>query len=322
MGEARYFQFPLYALAYGTEAKQRLSEIISYCCLEVGKKESAGMTVKEKKTEAEKLTSKPGGFNQANHDHLALLIGMQILNVCNGNVGTMFHEHEEVGLFLNGMTVKHGPSPLVRIRNDLFWEAVKGEMDYRRFSVMCGVYAVIGSKDYCRVTRDRIRAGAMGYKSAGMMTPEVIAQRKDGAKPLTENQVRRTLDDLECSTLITRVQVSNRKVVFSNRLSRKEITEKVLASETKRVSKLRIFRKEDQELRASIKAVKRPERAPRINRTVTAESPQSNHGINHGSNRFNINLLIETPLTETSLKETGVILPVGVPHPENQQLPW
>lgn len=207
-----YFQFPLYALAYGKEPKQRLSEIISYCCLEVGMKESAGMMLKEKKTAADALSKKPEGFNHTLQNHLALAIGMKILNVCNGNVLTILDEHKAVRQFVYDMTKEHGASPLVRIRNDLFWEALKGQMDYRRFSVLCAVYWIIGSRDYCRGIRGRIISGAMGYKSFGMMTPKLLEQRADGAKPLTENQVRRTLDDLENSSLFVRVQAGKRTV--------------------------------------------------------------------------------------------------------------
>jgi len=310
MGEHTYFQFPLYALAYGQEPAQRLSEIISFCCVDVGRKESADTTLSEKKDEAKKLENKPAGFNPSNKEHLALAIGMKTLNVNNGDAARILREHNAVCAFVNAMASKHGPSPLVRVRTDIFWEALKGQMDYRRFSVLCGTYAIIGSKDVCRVTRDRIRAGAMGYKTAAMMTAEVLAQRTDSAVPLTENQVRRTLDDLEYSSLIFRVQVSNRKVVFSNRLNRKEIHEKVRASETKRRKKLQDFRKEDNELRASIKAVNCPNRPPRNHHSVTTQSPH-NSPLSH---RFNKNSLIETSLKETSL------IPAG--DPANNGLPF
>lgn len=265
----KYFQFPLYALAYGSDSKQRLNDIIDYCCVEVGTKESAEMALNEKKEAAEELSAKPQGYNPTHQNHLALVIGMKMLNVCNGNAQGMLNAHGSVRNFVQLMTTQHGPSPLVRIRSDLFWGAFKGEMSYRRFSVLCAVYSVIGSKDYCRVTRDRIIAGALGYKSAGMMNPDLLATRFDEAEKLTENQVRRTLDELESASLFARVQVSKRKVVFSNRLSRKEVIAKVLETQTKQTKKLRSNRKEDEELRAAIKAVNCSKRSPRINHSVT-----------------------------------------------------
>jgi len=269
----KYFQFPLYALAYGSESKQRLNDIIDYCCVEVGTKESAGMALDEKREAAEELSAKPQGYNPTYPTHLALVIGMKMLNVCNGNAQAMLDGHRSVRQFVQTMTTQHGTSPLVRIRSDLFWSTFKGEMSYRRFSVLCAVYSVIGSKDYCRVTRDRIIAGALGYKSAGMISPDLLATRFDGVEPLTENQVRRTLDELENASLFARVQVSKRKVVFSNRLSRKEVMAKVLSATTKQTKKLRSNRSEDEELRAAIKAVNYPNRSPRINHSITTEPP-------------------------------------------------
>jgi len=262
MSEHTYFQFPLYALAYGKEPKQRLDELISFCCVEVGYKESAEMTLAVKKMKADKLTNKPSGFHQSNSAHLSLVIGMIKLKVGHGVAQTILEEHERLGGFIRNLNSQHGASPFVRIRNDLFWEACRGEMDYRRFSVLCAIYSVIGSKDYCRVARGRIIAAALGYKSAAMMTPEVLAQRTDGAKPLTENQVRRTLDDLEYSSLFVRVQVSKRKVVFSNRLSRKELKAEVFEAANKKATKLATNRKEDRELMTAIKAVNDPKQSP------------------------------------------------------------
>jgi hypothetical protein len=273
MSEHTYFQFPLYALAYGKEPKQRLDELISFCCVEVGYKESAGMTLAEKKTKAAELNNKPNGFHQSDSVHLSLVIGMIKLAVMHGNAQTMVNEHERVSSFICSMNARHGNSPFVRIRNDLLWEALKGDMDYRRFSVLCAVYSVIGSKDYCRVTRGRIIAGALGYKSAAMMTPEVLAQRTDGAKPLTENQVRRTLDGLEYSSLFARVQVSKRKVVFSNRMFRGDLVKTLRESAIKKARKLANHRKEDRELMSAIKAVNDPTPSPHSYQLATYRPP-------------------------------------------------
>ena len=275
MSESTYFQFPLYALAYGKEPRQRLGELISFCCVEVGYKESAGMTLAEKKMKADKLNHKPGGFRQSNDAHLSLVIGMLKLNVGHGVAQTILEEHERLSGFIRSMNSRHGYSPYVRIRSDLFWEARKGDMDYRRFSVLCAIYSVIGSKDYCRVTRGRIISGALGYKSAAMMTPEVLAQRIDDARPLTENQVRRTLDDLENSSLFFRVQVSKRKVIFSNRLSRKELKAKAFEAATKKAKKLATNRKEDRELMSAIKAVNDPAQSSYSYQSVTTRPPRT-----------------------------------------------
>jgi hypothetical protein len=302
-----YFQFPLSALAWGKTPEARKSAIMDFCIVEMGRNRGAAMTTAEMKAEVATWPAEnhPAGLRLTDRGHLALCVGMKVLKVAHGNVQTITLNAVTLSHAIAGMAAKHGASPFVRIRHDLFWDAFKEKMEYRRFAVLCAVYAVIGAKEYpVRITRDRIRAGALGYKTAAMMTPEVIALRTDGAQPLTDMQIRRTLDELENASLITRVQVSKRKVVFSNRMDRKEMTAAVLATATKRATKLRNHRDDDQKLQAAIKVVNHPKPTPRINHAVTTGQPLSNHSVTTEQTTLIKAPLIEAHVIETILKET------------------
>ncbi len=82
-----------------------------------------------------------------------------------------------------------------------------------------------------RITRERLIAGALGYKCAAMLDGEsgqrLLAERQDKARPLTVAQVRHTLDALEANGHFARCQASKRTVYFSNRLSRTEVREQL-----------------------------------------------------------------------------------------------
>jgi hypothetical protein len=309
--DSTYFQFPLPCLAYGgPDHKERLRAVIDWCIVDRANTLQAKHTKTELKTMVKEISnsSLPGGFDQNSLEHLANVTARKTLCVCGGNTHSTIQTAAAVNSFLTGVAVKHGRSPNVRVRNDLLWDCIKGDMAWRDFSVLCAVYAVIGAKEYpVIITRQRIIAGALGYKSASLMTPELLLERKDGAQPLTENQVRRTLDELERRSLFTRMQASKRKVYFSNRMTRAEMAEQITRSRVKRATKVSKHRQEDRllsaRIAATIKAVNCPPESPRIHHPVAAAALLNNHEEHH----FNIISRIEPVFKETSLKEAALI---------------
>ncbi len=218
-----FYQFPLCALAYGANHEQRFQTIVSWCCDTAG----AGLYEKMNRAKLKEYAlnygreSWPGCVSRNETRHLQFLAGMRKLEVCNGHIPSMIERVGSLQSFIDAMQNKHGRAPHVRIRNDLFWDAVKGVMPYRHFAVLAAIYACIGAKKYpVRITRDRIRAGMLGYKSPAMMTNEVMEQRQDKElfEVLTDRQIRTVLDHLEETSLFARVQTSARVVYFSNRM--------------------------------------------------------------------------------------------------------
>lgn len=255
--DKRYFQFPLCCLSFGGDYKTRLYHIMHYCIVSAGAQKRALMT-REELTEYATDSDKsewPSGMKTTVLQHLEILAGMKFLYVRNGSIENTQNKAAAIASHIRETTEKEGAHPLVRIRTDLFWDCINGSLPYRDFSVLASVYAAIGSKTFpVRVTRDRIQAGALGYKTKASMTPEALASRKDGASPLSENQIRYTLDHLEATTLFTRVQLSPRKVYFSNRMTADEMREQLVSWKTRSVVKLAKNRKADREMQQAIKA--------------------------------------------------------------------
>lgn len=279
-----------------------MSAIIDYCVVEMGKNRGASMTTADMKAEVNAWPAEnhPAGARMTDRAHLALCIGMKTLNVAHGNLDAIALNSITLSRAIAAMAAIHGASPFVRVRSDLFWNAVKGQMPYRNFSVLAAVYAVIGAQPWpVRITRDRINAAALGYKSQKLVTPELLAQRQDGAALLTTDQLRYTLDRLEGDALFIRVQLSPRRVYFSNRMTREAMTEALFKTATKRHTRLTANRAADRELQARIRAPiivgKVSQKTPRIPHAIPMKSPPSPH---------EIPTLVETPLKETPLKET------------------
>lgn len=254
--ENKYYQFPLCCLSFGKDHKTRLYHILHYCIVAAGAQKRETMNrdeLTEYATDSDK-SKWPCGMKPTVLQHLEILAGMKFLGVSNGSIENTQNDAAAIACHIRNTTEKEGAHPLVRIRNDLFWDCVNGGLPYRDFAVLTAVYAAIGSKTFpVRVTRDRIQAGALGYKTKASMTPEALAQRLDGAMPLTENQIRYTLNHLEATTLFTRVQLSPSKVYFSNRMTAEEMREKLFSWKTRPAVKLAKNRNADREMQQAIK---------------------------------------------------------------------
>ena len=255
--DKKYYQFPLCCLSFGGDYKTRLYHIVSFCIVSAGAQKRESMDRDELTKYATDYDSEkcPSGMKKTVLQHLEILAGMKFLGVTHGNVEETQNRAAAIASHIRNTTEKEGAHPLVRIRNDLFWDCIKGNLPYRDFAVLTAVYAAIGSKTFpVRVTRDRIQAGALGYKTKASMTPEALAQRIDGATPLTENQIRYTLDHLEATTLFSRVQLSPRKVYFSNRMTAEQMRKQLVSWKTRPAVKLASNRKADREMQQAIKS--------------------------------------------------------------------
>lgn len=268
-----YFQFPLCLLAYGPDVQTRLTAIVGYCAVTAGRQ----FTAKTERyqinaiVETFRIEKRPRDFAEADDAHREILVGMHMLNVENGSIARMLEGHRLADAYRQQMEQDFGAFPTVRIRTTYLWEARSGfGMSYREFSTLCAVYAVIGNKEEpVRICRDRIRAGALGYKSAKMLFSEkgdltefgacILSKRADGAKPLTTDQVRYTLRRLHDRGHFARVQANQREVFFSHRLSRKKMAEILFAWKTKQAFTRQLHRQQDLELQKRIRAANRPE---------------------------------------------------------------
>lgn len=102
---------------------------------------------------------------------------------------------------------------------------------YREFSVLCAIYSAIGVKELAIVARGRIRRCALGYRSAAIMASE-LPKRTDQAEPLTERQLRDTIDRLHRNKFFARSTVARRITYYSIRLGPEALRKKILERRT------------------------------------------------------------------------------------------
>jgi hypothetical protein len=338
--ESVYFQAPLSVLDYGKKPEERLRATLHYCIMQ----RAEAFRVKHNLEQllaivADVATSDlPSGYKPNNTLHLAIVAARKMLNISNGDINTTIQTAAAVTRFVDGEVLKHGPSPTFRIRNDLLWDAIAGQMKYRDFSVLCALYAILGDKAFFPITRSRIIAGAMGYKSIKLMKPSVVKARADKAKPLTPKQVRLALDELVRRSLVFRVQANRRQVFYSNRMDRDTLEQRIIAAKVKKATQVPLMKIADTSIRAKIEAaiktalsVASSEIGASITGatiTETTQGPVEGHdrghdrghsGGHHNRNSLIESPLIESPLTQAGLKETVVIpLRGGTPPSLNQ----
>ena len=231
-----YLQFPLCALAFGKSEDERLNAILDYGTLDAGEKlwANAMPETKERFVASLKQGRKlPTGFHRELPSHVAALFGAASLNVEYADIRTVLEGHQILKAYVAEFERCHGRSPLVRIKLAWWFKARdhKG-LTFREFSVLCAIYSCIGDKKAAQITQERIRRCALGYKTAPVMEDE-IDQRTDGARPLTERQLRDTITRLHRNQFFARCTYGRRITYYSIRASDAALRELVLKRHTR-----------------------------------------------------------------------------------------
>lgn len=233
-----FFQFPLCALAYGGTPKERLNAILDYAVLETGETIWRGYdTVGQKLLVSswKNDTRLPADINLDRPLHQAVMAGATSLRVRMPPLDQLVRRHDDLMRFVNKHGDLYGASPQVRIRHDLFFEARDGKgVSYPEFTVLAAIYSVIGKKQspplICQST---IRHRALGYKSPTVQEAE-LGRRTDGAQPLTEWQLRRTLERLHERKLFARFTYARRLTYYSHKMTDIELRAAIVARKSYR----------------------------------------------------------------------------------------
>jgi hypothetical protein len=222
----KYFKFPLCLLSYDPPRAHELEDIIyerfqsiaNYCVVETGTK-AADEDDEDEQDEEDiiALGARVLGVNVHSPDRVAYLASKANEFIC--------HYHNRFGADYSAV-----------IRTDIFWDAVAGQIDYRRFTVLCAALTMIGNKPYAQLTRSVIRHRELGHIKADSLKA-VGKRRNDKLKELTDDKIRYALDQLENAGLIVRVWLSPRRVIASNKLTYKELVE---MAEIKKKAQMRV----------------------------------------------------------------------------------
>lgn len=215
---ARYFQFPLEFLAFGSQIESRLRHVVDWCLVERGREigRSRNTSALQDLVTEYPREKWPDGAYPTIKQHLEIVAAMQMLAVQGGAIKSVIQQWDEAESFHREFVSRHGPSPIVRLNTLFVWEVINGAgLNARELFVLAAVYSVIGAKRYpVRITRDQIRRRALGYKSKAVMDAE-LPKRTDGTAPLSIYQVGRTLDALHERHFFSRARANERQTFYS-----------------------------------------------------------------------------------------------------------
>jgi hypothetical protein len=231
-----YFQFPLCLLAFGSDYKDRLQHIVSYCVCERAQRLSHSF-----------MASDDPGMDR----------GASFLKVNIGSREATIDRWQSATRFIEIWEERHGRDALVRIATKLLWEAHNDTgLSYREFSLLCAINSIIGYRRFrpIRITEDSIRVRAAGYKSWTVAHREVACDKSRRGQVLTKHEVRYALERLHQRGLFARARVGAKTVKYMVGGSDADLRKLLLQTETRR-SQFRAERaRKDQQLMIMIRS--------------------------------------------------------------------
>jgi hypothetical protein len=177
-------------------------------------------------------TNRPIGLDFKRATHIHALYGAATIGVTYHTIANLIEAHGRFSNFRADFQSRHGCDSLVRLKKDWLFDARDNRgLTYREFAVLCAIYSAIGNKDLAIITRNRIRRCALGYRSAAIMEAD-LPRRADGARPLSERELRDTIGRLHRNKFFARCTVARRITYYSIRLDSEALRKKVLERRT------------------------------------------------------------------------------------------
>ena len=254
----RYFQFPLCALSFAADIQERLNCIISFGCVELGKKQWRTFNATEKQLRRSDLPSRhtcPCPIDLTKDEHLQVAAGAERLHIKIPNIERVLAGHATLSRFIKEFEARCGRDAQVRIRTDWIFEARDGKgMSYGELAVLAAIYSKIGaSQRPVQISRDEIWKRAHGFKS-----DRVFRQEMSGRSPfITPRQVRSLTDRLYDRRFFARVTYARRHTYYSHRMTNEELSEAVFQLKTRRDLARQVSRMANEELTRRIQAERR-----------------------------------------------------------------
>jgi hypothetical protein len=168
--------------------------------------------------------------NPNNRKNAEVLFAAQRLQVCLNSDGAVVKKRHESINQLNGGNM------FVRLRHDIFWSVNRSEMSWREWSILCGVYAMLGSRPMVKLSYETLNALALGYNGKQTIPFNDFTNHK-----LTDRQTQTTVHRLKSRGLFSRASANLRNYYYSMKpqeeleymLAKKESKKVIKAKETK-----------------------------------------------------------------------------------------
>jgi hypothetical protein len=315
VSDDKYFQAPLSSLAFGTNEKEMLEHIISYCIVDVGLglcRKMSGLEQRAKSKEIAKTIS--AGFDKLDSEHLAAAMGAQAVGCTIGSFRFTVEHWRALNNFRHAAQSKYGPDATFRLPRGLVFEARDGHgISHRELRVLAAVISCIGAKSYpVRITRKAIQCRMLGYKSPSILAAE-LPNRKDGALPITFRQINYTLDRLHERQFFARARANERQTFYSIRHAQ-DALEKALVDGKSYSAGFHQRRKDRNSklmadiaiAKASTIKVNTPIKVDTERAESASEAEKSTNDVHSASTGVStgVSTLIKTPLIETLLTQT------------------
>jgi hypothetical protein len=230
-----FFQFPLCALSFPASERERLDQIISFCCLEVGKRRWDKFNENEKKLRRQDplgIISCICEMDLTNETHQQAVAGAQLLEVKIRSVRQVIACRDRLAYFVRELEGKHGKDTQVRLAQKFVFEARDNKgMSYQELAVLAGIYGKIGAaKGPVRITREEIWRRALGFKSKRVFSVEM----RDRQAWITPRQVRSIIERLHERRFFARLTFARRQTFYSHRLSAKQLADAICFQKVQR----------------------------------------------------------------------------------------
>jgi hypothetical protein len=220
--ESVYFQFPIRALNLGKninkvteeEASKRLQLIVDYCLVDYGTKNST----KAGRDHANTVASNYIQNNELTYDfnkkkplttpqQAAVFFAADRLNVSwpKGTAVDLSWIYDSHGAIANLL----GGNMQVRLRSDVFWDLAC--MGWREWSILCGIYGMLGNRSKVRLCYKQINALALGFNSVTQIGTKLDQLR------MTDRQTQYTVDKLAGRILLSKFSINCRHNWYSHK---------------------------------------------------------------------------------------------------------
>jgi hypothetical protein len=255
----RFFHFPLCLLSTIGNVRTGLSRIISFACVEVGKERWQKFSANERQDRRSVLPDPAvcsGSIDLEKDEEQQVVAGCEYLNVRAGNVKSMLASHAQLSCFIKEFERKHSTDARVRIRTDWVFEVRDNKgMSYPQLAVLAAIYSKIGAtRGPVRILQEEIWIRAHGFKSDRVFSVEMNRRRKPF---LTPRQVRSIIERLHGRHFFARVTFGRRQTYYSNRLSNKELADRVFTAKIQPSLARQVRIRADADLTKRVQAARR-----------------------------------------------------------------
>lgn len=160
------------------------------------------------------------------HHSFLILAGIK-MDINFSSIKELVEGYSEINAKIEQYERVHGKDVFVKIHKDILFDAIDKKIDKRFFNIYCAIKAVVGSKDFKRITVERIKYAMCGFKLKRAYDIEVknlSGKHKNSncfkmniPPLLTDRQIKTTLNKLRVRKLIAFYTNKNRFTYYATK---------------------------------------------------------------------------------------------------------